>query len=106
MDDLEHRVAFERPMPIEHRVVYGLFGGVALYFAAWVGRALFEHLDEAWQGANTSWAIFFVLLLFGLPLIAAAVLGGSAEVSANRATRELRSCLGRAGAGLAAEPSL
>jgi hypothetical protein len=90
MNDPKSLVSFERPMPVEHRMVYGLFGCIALFFAAWIGRFQFEHLSEPMQSDNTAWAMFSVLLLFGLPLIAAAIIGGNAEIILDRGARVLR----------------
>jgi hypothetical protein len=90
MDDPENLVSFERPMPIEHRVVYGLFGCGALLLATWFAQALFAHLGEGWRSENTGWGLLSILLMCGLPLIAAAIIGGHAEISLDRGARVLR----------------
>jgi len=86
----DNLITFSRPMPIEHRVVYGLFGCLALFFAAWIAQAQFEHLGESSEVEETGWHWLAVLVALGLPLIAAAVIGGVSEVVLDRPARELR----------------
>jgi len=90
MDPTPNLVTFERPMPVEHRVVYGLFGCAALVIATWLAQGIWAHLGEKPQTDETGWTFLAVLLLTGVPLIAAAVLGGAAEVVLDRPARELR----------------
>jgi hypothetical protein len=54
------------------------------------GLVLFDHLSEPGRMQDAGWGYLAILLMFGLPLIAAAIIGGRTEVSVNRATRELR----------------
>jgi len=90
MDQSEAPISFERPMPIEHRIAYGLFGCGAVAVATLLVSYFLPHVSESTQTSDTAWWMIGSILLIGIPMIAAAVIGGHAEVSLDRKRRILQ----------------
>jgi len=88
MDDADLR--FERPMPAGHRIAYCVMGAVAVAFGTWMAWRMLEPGEGSAQTEAEGWRMVAVILAAGVPLVAAAVLGGHSEVSIHRRARVLR----------------